>query len=620
MAEKTFPCRSFTRVRPFTTAETRTPPADCPIAREIIRWDGAETLTLLDHTNRFLPKKNGTYRVGQVLWSFEDDQVPEIRPASQKDVYAKAISPIISQIADGDSTAVLVAGGASSGRYHTMYGDAPDGPNSGLAWRFVDDLFAELYKRKKEESAISAALQVVDIAGDNYVDCLLPPKKKEVPLKLITSLNEGSQLQGVTTVTVSSADEVKAQLRRIYTAVEKRNTTHTISLAFTETFEFSDPDNNGQSVRKSRRFRVLLAMLRNMPAAFQRCVQVAVEHDSGENPMAKVPVRETPFTRLFPEVLQQGYALTVISCVSPFFEHVKEDISTLGFAVKVLQLVGKPKRQQDASLQEMRRLADEVKDLKTEVRQQNESMMIVQEELNNREVQLMMQEEAYQRSREDLTLAKEDLQLAIIGRNYQVDRSRRNRRRMQLELEEQKKAINRLQKEIEKQEDANASSLQVIREAEARVVTLDAQTAKEAENLAVYQSRMAAFDAEDKEIKAMEDFNFASPDEQERIMRAEGSNSPQDLKEIHHQEQLTAASSSRLDEVKAEYERALEDENKLHAEQAAKAKSAGKGNMAAADKKKKDCEAMEKQITQMNTEIADIDKQLKEGQSCCVVM
>lgn len=66
---------------------------------------------------------------------------------------------------------------------------------------------------------------------------------------------------------------VLMQLMRV---VNKRNTTHTVKLLFTETFEFDDPENVDQPIRKSRRVRVLFVLLRSMPSAFQRCIDVAV--------------------------------------------------------------------------------------------------------------------------------------------------------------------------------------------------------------------------------------------------------------------------------------------------------------------------------------------------------
>eukprot|EP00796_Vickermania_ingenoplastis_P011070 gene11070-7701_t len=561
MSEKLIHCRAFTRVRPFTEEELRVPPADCPIAREILRWDGGESLTVLDHTNRFQARKNGTYRVGPVLWSFVDEEVPEVKPATQADVYSRVVAPVIPQIVDGYSTAFLVAGGASSGRLYTMYGDGVDTPNRGIVCRFAEDIFQALEKKKEEESEMTCEMQAIDINNEAYVDCLATAKKgaKESELKLVSS-PEGPKLQGATTVEVSGSLDFKNHLRKFFQTVGKRNSTHTISLRFTETFEFSDPENHGQSVRKSRRFRVLFALLRNVPAAFQRCVQVAVEHDSGENPLAKVPVREAAFTRLYPEVLQQGYALNVIACVSPFFEHVKENLNTLTFCTKVQQLIAKPKKQQDASLLEMRRLADEVKDLKTEVRKQNESMNIVQQELNAREMELMKQEEAYERAKENLKLAKEDLQIAIIGRNYQVDKSRRARRCIQMEMEAEKRAIHDLQKKIDKRNDENAGALKSIKDTEERAAALERRIEKEQRNEAEFRARLSVFLAEEKKIQAMEDFNVAAPAEQERIVREGGLGTETENRELQRQHELSSAMEKEVAESRAAYEQVLEKE------------------------------------------------------------
>lgn len=627
MSDKTFTSRVFTRVRPFTAEEAKIPPADCPIAREILKWDRSETITVLDHVNRFHPRKNGTFRVGPVLWSFVDPEVPEVKPATQEDVYTRVVAPTVDQVVEGYSTAYLVAGGASSGRVYTMYGDGDSGPNRGIIYRFAEEVFVKLDKSKEDDSELTCELQAIDINNESYMDCLAKKGSKESDLKIVSSTAEGTRLQGAVTVSISGQRELITYLNRLAQTVGKRNSTHTVSLKFTETFEFADPENQGQPVKKSRHFRVLFVMLRNTPAAFQRCVQVAMEHDSGENPMAKVPVREAAVTRLYPELLQQGYALNIISCLSPFFEHVKENLSTLTFTMNVRHLIAKPRKHQDASLLEMRRLADEVKDLKTEVRKQNESMNIVQQELNAREVELMKQEEAYARAKENLKLAKEDLQIAIIGRNYQVDKSRRARRRMQQDLEAEKKKITELQKQLDAQEVVNSAAMQRIKETESRVAALETRIAKERSNEQEHRKRLDVYLAEEKKIQDIEDFNSASPQEQERIVRAEGSGSESEKGELQHQKALTDTSDEKLAALKKQYDKVVTQEEAAQSCNAEKEKMVKMENeMAAMEEEiaamQKEMNAMQKELEteQKEEEVKSVKTSKKDADKCCIVM
>lgn len=527
--EKSFPCKSFTRVRPFTKAEAEVAPAESPLPREIITWDRGQCLTVLDAEKNFAPRKNGTFRLSNILWSFEDDEVKDIKPVNQASVYKQCVAPTLASLSQGYSMAYMVAGAASSGRFYTMFGNLPKDPavgtpDEGLLFRFARNVFPEIEKVKEEESVLTCEMQAFEISGENYVDCLAPAKKgsgKEVELKLVPS-PEGPKLAGAHTVYVSTTEDLLKQFTRLHPIMKKRsNSTCTICLKFTETFEFNDPELEGQPVRKSRHFYALFVLLRHTPAAFTRCLTVAVEHDTGANPLAKVPVREAALTRLYPDIFLQGYALNVISCVSPYFEHAKETLNTLSFSEAVQQLVGKPKRHQDAKLLEMRRLAEEVKELKTEVRKKNDSMAIVQKEVNAREMELIKKEEIHARAREDLDLAKEDLQLAIIGRNYQVDKSLRARKEIQLEIDSEKKQIKAIQREIDHQNDERDKVLHAVRQAELRVAALETHIETEKKNKEEYNRRVEAIKNMEREIEQMEIFNSSPLEEQEKVVLME---------------------------------------------------------------------------------------------------
>lgn len=634
-ADKLFPSRVFVRVRPFTKEEATIPPADCPIAREVIQWDKGKSLTVLDHLNHFKPRKNGKFRVDSVLWSFEDEEVPEIKPVSQEEVYRRVVKPVLPQIVEGYSTAFLIAGAAGSGRVHTLYGDSPEGSGRGLVFRFAEDIFKEIEKRKEPESVITCEMEAIDMVGDStFIDCFAsggsggeggkfssPPKKfgggiasspnsggAPGELKLI-STPEGPKLQGARTLQIKNAKSLTNQLTKLFTSAARRSITHTISLKFTETFEFEDPDSTadngggGACIRKSRRFRVLFVLLRNVPAAFARCLQVAVEHDTGESPMAAVPVRETALTRLYPDILRQGYALNFISCVSPFFEHAKDSISTLEFSTKVMQLIGKPKKQEDARLPEMRKLLEEVKTLKTQVRKQNDAMKVVQQELNAREIELIKQEGASAKAQENLNLAKEDLQLAVIGRNYQVDKSRRARKKMQKVLDFEKKAIRTLQKEADDFSKANAESLAVVKTAQSNADKFMERVEKENIMAAEYQSLLSDLEKEERELYKVEEFNRLPKEEQKRLLLEEMEKCEESDEAL---EAMEEALKLQIAEVEPEYLRLLEKEKQVSL---------------------RTSEGLLKEITVIDGEIVKLEARLslskdskQPSKGCCILM
>uniref|UniRef100_A0A0A9X681 Kinesin-like protein KIF13B n=1 Tax=Lygus hesperus TaxID=30085 RepID=A0A0A9X681_LYGHE len=262
---------------------------------------------------------------------------------------------------------------------YTLYGtEGEEDDTRGLLPRFAEDIFASFDKQRRENSSLSCELEAIDISSETYVDLLASRRNANISISGVNNNNNnnskdelklihtelGPKLQGVRTVEVKNANDLIKLFAQLHRIASKRTSTHTIKLLFTETFEFDNPDESLQPIRKSRRVRVLFVLLRNMPSAFLRCVDVAVEHDSGENPLAKVPIRESAFTKLYPDILQQGFLLNMVCCISPYYEHVRENFNTMLFAMKVKRLLCMPKLIEDESLVAMRRLADEVKNLR----------------------------------------------------------------------------------------------------------------------------------------------------------------------------------------------------------------------------------------------------------------
>ncbi|KPI85034.1 putative kinesin-like protein [Leptomonas seymouri] len=561
-------CRSFVRVRPYTPSEATACPEGSAVPRSIIEWDGDDTISVLDAQNNFGLRRNAIFPVGRVLWSFQepDGSFPTAahkKIATQQDVYNRVVSPMIPAIVEGYNTAFCVAGASSSGRFYTLYGNDMEGAGRGILPRFADDILAAFKSKAQTNSTLCLELEAIDIMGESYVDLLAGGRRHGADaqdgLKL-QSTPVGPRLIGANSVEIDDAAELQKYIKQLSRIVEKRNCTHTVSFRFTETFEFEDPENYNQSVSKSRRVQVLFVLLRNMPSAFHRCVDVAVEHDSGENPLAKVPVRESAFMRLYPGLLQQGFHLNFISCISPYYEYGREDINTLQFSVKVKQLKGRPELSQDESLVEMRRLADELKDLKVEEKKQNEAMAVVQNELNAREVELMKQEASYNKTANEIIESQNRLKLATVGRNMEAERSNCVQREINKNLNAKRAEIKAFMTE---KTSSQASANKLMRDADDAKVRADAaenKVKKQQENLAIYEKLVKEYEEDDKEVERIEAFNIAPPDEQKAILIRESEEKTKadaEVQRIEHDRSTLLAfddSADRMRSLQKEYD------------------------------------------------------------------
>ncbi|KPA81594.1 putative mitochondrial kinesin-like protein [Leptomonas pyrrhocoris] len=565
-------CRSFVRVRPYTPSEAKVCPEGSAVPRTILEWDGDETINVLDAQNNFELRRNGIFPVGNVLWSFRepDGTFPTAahkQVATQQDVYNKVVAPMIPAIVEGYNTAFCVAGASSSGRFYTLYGKEPEGAECGILPRFADDIFAALKRNAQANSTLSVELEAIDIMGEAYVDLLAVTRRANADSQDTLKLQmtpAGPRLIGANSVDIEDATQLQKTIRQLFHIVEKRNCTHTVSLRFTETFEFEDPENFNQSVSKSRRVQVLFVLLRNMPSAFQRCIDVAVEHDSGENPLAKVPVRESAFTRLYPSLLQQGFHLNFISCVSPYYEYGREDINTLQFSMKVKQLKGRPKQSQDESLVEMRRLADELKDLKVEEKKQNAAMVVVQNELNAREVELMKQEAKYNKVANDIIESQRSVKLATVGRNLEADRSNRVRREIDKELNAKRAEIKKFQAAQTSNQTTTNKLMRDADDAKVRADAAEKKVEKQKENMAIYEQRLKEYEADDRAVEKIEAFNLAAPDEQKAMLIADSEEKKRAdaaVQRIEHERASAKAfddTDDRVRELQKEYDVAYE--------------------------------------------------------------
>lgn len=525
-ARKPVKSNVFVRVRPFSDAEAMVCPEDSPVPREIITWDGVYSLTVLDAANGFHPRRNGKFDVSNVLWSFRDEEKPKVVVHTQQDVYTAVITPMIPHIINGYSTAFCVAGGPGSGRLYTLYGDNVNGINRGLMPRFVENIFNAFKRQKRENTVFSCEIEAIEISPtDTYTDLLLQ-KRRGVPLpteelRIVHDQLEGVRLQGATRLPVKTSSDAIGVLQQIARVVPKHNRCHTVCFHFVETFRFADPDDPERTVTKSRYIKVLFVLLRNTPAAFQRCIDVAVEHDSGENPMAKVPTRETALTRLYPELLQQGYNLSFVCCVSPFYEHVRETMATLTLATKFMKLKCKPKLLEDEALNELRNLSEEVKCLKSEVVKQAESTEIVQKELNVREMELMKREAIYKDCKSKLAKREEAAKMAISALKLNRLRTRWHRKNFDDQCRKKAALMAAMREKIKIEEKSAVDVLAALEEKNRRINDLELQIKDRKNKNLIYESNIKEWENKKEKLEKMKNFIAALPEERIHLLNAE---------------------------------------------------------------------------------------------------
>ncbi|SCU67113.1 kinesin-like protein, putative [Trypanosoma equiperdum] len=554
--------RVVVRVRPFTDEEAKVCPEDSPVPREIVVWDGNRTLTVLDATNEFLPRKNGKFEVQKVMWSFVDDYQPSAVVHKQKDVYDAIMKPAIGRILDGQNTAFCVMGGAGSGRVYSLYGNSVDGLEGGILPRFTDEILAAFKREKREDSTVKCQVEAIDVSNETYVDLLSPKRKPganaQQEYKLVLDPVEGTKLQGVTRVDVQKPADMLNIVRQLSQVVPKRNSCHTVTLRIVESFQFTDPE-QGQAVTMSRRVNVLFALLRNMPLGFQRCVDIAVERDSGENPLGKVPTRDTAFTKLFPDLLQHGYHLNFLCCVSPFYEHVRETMQTLTVATKLSKLKCSPKRSQDEALVQLRTLAAEVKNLKSEMVKQSESTKIVQNELNARELALMKQEAAHHECRNKLLASSERLSIARTAFKLNVIRTTVHRKKFQDSVSKLRRALADVEVEKDKADANMVAASRETGEIEKRILHTNRQIKTQEEVNAVCEEKVQKRVDGETKLKKILAFLNASPEERLRLIEMDVEAKEQGRAEEEQLEKEMAKITKELEEMEARC-RAIEKE------------------------------------------------------------
>ncbi|CUG92038.1 kinesin, putative [Bodo saltans] len=474
--------------------------------------------------------------------------------------------------------------------------------SKGIFYRFCGEIFSAYQQVFAENSSsLSVEVEVVEIVNDQYHDLLNPTRsigsqataharsastlaRSNPPaasfgmtrtddaetIKVVLDPVEGSKLSGVTRASVSNGEQLEHVVRNALRPMRRRKSTHVVHLRLTETFEFSDPaDIGNKKLSKARRVNVVFAVLHSVPPNFHRCVDVAIERDSGEKPSAMVPYRDSAFTKLYADIFMQGYNTTFVSCVSPYFEHVKDAMNTLTFSQKIKKIRCNPKLNQDESLVELRKLSDEVKGLKSQVVRENESLHVVQSELDRRERDIINREYILAEQQAALSESRSERQLHDIVVAVQTRRKMR---------EEAKKLdhIDCLEKTVQRR---NAALRSLIEE-RLRVDGEAKDTRKKSDDLealrlqheaisAPLQAKIVSRKDQEEEMLALEAFVAAEPDEKrnevavalETKRRLSGEICEVEAEKKHTRSALGDA-KIRLDELKPNYDAMQEEANR----------------------------------------------------------
>eukprot|EP00744_Colponema_vietnamica_P004223 GILI01006343.1.p1 GENE.GILI01006343.1~~GILI01006343.1.p1 ORF type:complete len:707 (+),score=173.91 GILI01006343.1:74-2194(+) len=518
--------RNFVRVRPFKDKEANTKPPEQVMPRPAIEFNGA-ALTIVDPAKQFkVPLKNAKanpYESENIIWSFIDPLETEIErkameaassrniPQMQADVYRKVVEPLFPSILEGYSAAFIVLGAADTGKATTMFGDETwAATNLGLFPRFIEDLFIKFNEKVRGETTLKFEASCVEVIGtareEKFVDLL----KKSADLKVVDTETEGVILEGSARVTCESASDIIEQVKKAVKPVRARkNSSYAITIHITDTTTYKNLENpNAAPKILSRRSAVSFSILRALHsnATFARCVDNAVERDTGVNTRSKPPTRDSCWTRLFADVFLQKLNVTTISCVSPYYEHVKESAVTLEYAKKLGDIRTFPCLRTDQTEVEYRRLADEIHNLDESVNQANQTIQIIQDEIDrcHREYEdaASYNEEAFGDCQRSKIALKAYTQ-------FQTRETTKNKAKAAIYKKEAavlEDATTGLKAETKATLEATDAVRQERQKADDRIAKIDADINKQKATNSVFDTELSIFTKEEDKVKKMEEF------------------------------------------------------------------------------------------------------------------
>ena len=553
---------SFVRVRPFIGNESTTKSEQSFVPRPALDYEpppnstGKITaLSILDPQLKYRPKKNGNFRVDRVFWSFVDPEPPsslrgspepvrmpiEVLAPRQCDVFTHAAGSMIGSVADGLNAAFVVCGANESGRYYTLFG-ADEGANGntvafeesqrGVVPRFAEQLFALMKDKESETTSMECDLECVEIVDETYVDMLVtrkvrgrgpgghrdvvvsgsftPNSPSQEEMKVREDDKEGVRLQGCTKAALKDYASFLSALHYALRWRTRSSVGHNhlvVNFRIRSIVRLTDPANPANVATRTQRCTATFALVSsiNLPV-FRRCVDTAAQRDCNLDTLHHVviPTRESALARLLSDVFSGNCNATFLSCVSPFFEHVKDTMATMELAAQAQKLRCSPKINEDSNTAQFRKLDDEVKGLKSEVRKTNEAMEVVQAELDKRDDALRQRRRLHEDNVHALAEAQENLRLEEI--TVEVQRMRYRRTVKAAEAEERHVAEELLA--VEEQLRAEQAKLEKAqkegKDVQASILRLRVRQDEEENASAIIQKRTAEIEELEKLVEHCE--------------------------------------------------------------------------------------------------------------------
>jgi predicted nucleic acid-binding Zn-ribbon protein len=451
--------------RPFIGAEKTTPFEQQPVPRPVldINEGTPNTVKLLDPAMKYKVKREWPM-AGKVHWFPPDGDIhaSPVPAATIESTTGSTAATMAQHIFDGFNTTVLVMGHAKAGKSTILFGDLgsgpkgaedaadgmsssqmhePDGQAKGLVPRFATELYA-VFAKKPSNSTMTVELEMVGIDDTHVITDLLQAKKAATtggprhvdPEKLAVREDpSGPTVAGTHRTTVDSPSSFVTAVRLAvsrYRKMKARATTHVVLLVrCTETLTFADPKSPSETITKTGHALATFTLVAGRHTAFFRCVDSASSRDRGENPMAKVPFRESSLTRLIQDFFGANTFGCAFACVSPYFGYAKDAAVVLDLAMKLEPIKTHPRQSYDETTSEFRRLDDEVNTLSSELSQAKEAYEVVQHELDTRHSILCESRRVFEEQHEAVEDIHEELRQDGILIAVQQHRSQTQRKK-----------------------------------------------------------------------------------------------------------------------------------------------------------------------------------------------
>ncbi|EGB11332.1 hypothetical protein AURANDRAFT_20797, partial [Aureococcus anophagefferens] len=288
--------------------------------------------------------------------------------ATQEEIYAEAVAPLVAGVLDGYNAAVLAYGQTGSGKTYTMGcgGGAVAGAARGVVPRAVADLFAAA---DRSGGALRVRATYVEIYNEELVD-LLAPATPSAKLAIRELGSRGVVVQGARDVELATADAAlellaagNASRTTKATALnETSSRSHAILTLAVERRKVLLEERAGSpaDVRASTRLAVVRSKLHLCDLAgserakrsgaegarlregiaincglltLGKVISALSDADRSRRPV-HVPYRESKLTRLLADSLGGTARTVMLACVSPDGDDAPESANTLGYAAR----------------------------------------------------------------------------------------------------------------------------------------------------------------------------------------------------------------------------------------------------------------------------------------------